>query len=153
MTPFPHTYSVYLTGRASGHGELMTNGLRPLPTAAPREFDGPGDAWTPEALFLAAVNSCFLFTLRAVARAARLEFVEVTVSSDGIVDRRSGTIRFTDIVLRVTLTVSAEVDHARARDILEKTERAGLVSASIATPIRLETEIVNARQELTRRSA
>jgi uncharacterized OsmC-like protein len=30
-------------------------------------FDGPGDAWSPENLLLAAVQSCFLFTFQAVA--------------------------------------------------------------------------------------
>lgn len=142
MTPFPHTYRVSLTGRARGHGELRTGGVQPLPIAAPPEFGGPGDAWSPEALLLAAVESCFLFTLQAVARHARLEFDDVTVDTEGIVDRRDGVTRFTDILLRVALTVPAGTDHERARHLLEKTERTCLVSASLATPIRLETDVV-----------
>jgi organic hydroperoxide reductase OsmC/OhrA len=40
-----------------------------LSTATPEEFGGPGDAWSPELLLLGAVESCFLFTFRAVAHA------------------------------------------------------------------------------------
>lgn len=50
-----------------------------------------------------------------------------------------------DIVLRPTLAVAAGTDHERVQRLLEKTEKACLVSASLSTPIRLEPIIqVNA---------
>ena len=153
MKPFPHSYRVYMTGRASGYADLMTGNLRPLRTAPPPQFDGPGDAWSPEDLFLAAIESCFLFTVQAVARQARLDFIDLDLDVEGTVDRRSGTTRFTEIVLRAVLSVPAGIDHVRARAVLEKTEHACLVSASIATPIRLEAQVVDARPEVLRPSA
>jgi len=46
-------------------------GLPDLRLEAPSDFGGPGDAWSPEHLLLVAVQSCFLLTLRAVARGGR----------------------------------------------------------------------------------
>jgi organic hydroperoxide reductase OsmC/OhrA len=87
-----------------------------LPTAPPSDFDGPGDAWSPEHLLLAAVETCFLFTLRAVARASRIDFMSLDLSAEGTVDRRDGAMRFTEIVLRPRLTLppGGEADKARA---------------------------------------
>jgi organic hydroperoxide reductase OsmC/OhrA len=143
MTPFPHHYSAQLRGGPVAYAELTASGIPPIRTAPPAQFDGPGDAWSPEELFLAAVASCFLFTLRAVARLAKLEFVQLDLKADGVVDRPERTSRFTEIVLRAILTVPDVADHAKAAAVLEKTKSACLVSASISTPIRLETEVRN----------
>jgi peroxiredoxin-like protein len=142
VQPLPHRYQVSLQGRAHGHGLLGSAGLPDLHTAAPPEFGGPGNAWSPEHLLLASVESCFLFTLRAVAKASGLEFAALDLTSEGIVDREDGTTRFTDIVLRPRLTISPHADRDLAERILQKAERACLVTASLKTSVRLEPEIV-----------
>jgi organic hydroperoxide reductase OsmC/OhrA len=62
----------------------------------------------------------------------------------GTVDRQDGRVRFTEIVLRPRLTVPPGADRERILRVLEKTERACLVSASLSAPVRLEPEIVGA---------
>jgi organic hydroperoxide reductase OsmC/OhrA len=144
MKPVPHRYRARLSGGPLAYAELTANGAPALRTAPPALFDGPGDAWSPEELFLAAIESCFLFTLRAVARLSKLEFVNLQLDTEGVVDRRDRVIRFTDIVLRASLTVPAGTDRDAALAVLEKTKAACLVSASISTPIRLEADIQDA---------
>ncbi len=141
MKPFPHEYDVDLSGGPAGYAVLSTPGLPDLSTAPPADFDGPGDAWSPEHLLLAAVQTCFLFTLRAVARASKVDFVNLELGATGIVDRQDGVTRFTGIVLRPRLVIAAGTDRARALHVLEKSEKHCLVSASLSTPIRLEPEI------------
>jgi peroxiredoxin-like protein len=142
MKPLPHRYDVQLKGGPAGHGRLLSVGRPALATAPPREFDGPGDAWSPEHLLLASVDACFLFTFRAVARASSLDFVDLNVHAEGTVDRHAGVTRFTDIVLRPRLTVRPGTDRERVARALMKTEKACLVSASLATPVRIEAEVV-----------
>jgi peroxiredoxin-like protein len=113
-----------------------------LAAAPPSDFDGPGDAWSPEHLLLAAVQTCFLFTLRAVAQASRIEFTSLELSGEGTVDRRDGGMRFTEIVLRPRLKLPAGADENKARRVLEKSEKGCLVTASLSVPVRLEPEIV-----------
>ncbi len=110
--------------------------------APPREFGGPGDAWTPEHLFLGAVEACFLFTFRAVARASKLDFINVNVHAEGTVDRYAGVTKFTEIILRPRMTFAHGVDRAKVAAILAKTEKNCLISASLTTPVRVEAEIV-----------
>lgn len=141
MKPFPHQYDVHLTGGPDGYAPLSGPGLPDLRTAPPADFDGPGDAWSPEHLLLAAVQACLLFTLRAVARASKVAFVTLEVDAVGTVDRREGVTRFTEIVLRPRLVIPAGGDRARALHVLEKSEKGCLVTASLSTPVRMEPEI------------
>lgn len=141
MKPLPHHYDVHLTGGPSGYADVSSAGIPALRTAPPADFDGPGDAWSPEHLLLAAVQTCFLFTLRAIARQAKVEFVALELDAGGTVDRQTGVTSFTEIVLHPRLTIPPGTDPARAQAVLEKTEKACLVSASLATPIRIELEI------------
>ncbi len=142
MKPLPHVYDARVIGGPAGHATLSAPGLPDVNSAPPADFGGPGDAWSPEHLLMAAVETCFLFTFRAVARASKVEFTSLEVSGAGTVDRKEGVTRFTEIVLRPRLTLSAGADRDTALRALEKSERACLVSASLSTPIHLEPEIV-----------
>lgn len=142
MHPLPHHYRARLTATAQGYAQLTSEGRPPLETASPVEFGGPGDAWSPEHLLLGSVQACFLLTLRAVAAAMRIEVLRVEVEAAGTVDRQDGVMRFTEIVLQPTVTVAAGTDLERVPKLVEKTERNCLVSASLLTPVRLDTRVV-----------
>jgi peroxiredoxin-like protein len=141
MKPLPHRYEVRIAGGPEGRATLASPGVPDLATAAPADFGGPGDAWSPEQLLLAAVESCFVMTFRAIAQASRIDFTSLAVDAQGIVDRADGGMRFTEIVLRPRLALPAGADPTRVRRALEKAEKTCLVSASLSTPIRLEPEI------------
>ena len=90
---------------------------------------------------LASVQACFLFTLRAVARRSRMEFTRLELSATGTVARIDGVTRFTEIILRPQVTVPSGTDRGRMLDILARSEKACLVSASLSTPVVVEPEI------------
>jgi peroxiredoxin-like protein len=141
MKPLPHRYAVRIAGGPAGHATLASSGVPDLATAAPADFGGPGDAWSPEQLLIAAVEACFLLTFRAIAQASRIEYTSLGVEGEGIVDRVNGAMRFTEIVLRPRVGLPAGADPTRVRRALEKAEKTCLVSASLSTPIRLEPEV------------
>jgi len=115
MKPLPHLYEVSLSGGPTGHATLLAAGVPPLRSAPPKEFDGPGDAWSPEQFLLAAVGTCFMFTFRAVARGSKFDYSSLDLSGSGTVDREKGTTRFTEIVLRPRLTLPNGADPERAK--------------------------------------
>ena len=141
MKPLPHTYTVRIAAGPTGHATLTSPGVADLPTAPPLEFDGSGDAWSPEQLLLAAVASCFLLTFRAVAKHSRLEFTSVSIESEGIVDHVDGRTRFTDVVLRPKVAVSAVADTHRVQRALEKAEVNCIVTASLAARLTVEPAV------------
>src|SRR5262245_39852512 len=142
MKQLPHLYEVTLSSAPKGYATLSTDGAPALRSAPPKDFDGPGDAWSPEHLLLASVESCFLFTFRAVAEASKFDFLSLEVSGSGTVDRKDGATRFTDIVLRSRLELPKGTDTERAKRMLEKGKNACLVTASLSVPVRVESNIV-----------
>ena len=72
---------------------------------------------------LAAVEACFLLTLRSVAKASKLEFTSLELAGQGTVDRKEGVTRFTEIVLRPRLKVPAGTDMERARRCSRRAKR------------------------------
>ena len=142
MTPFPHRYETHLEAGPSGYAEISSTGLPDLLMEAPADFDGPGDAWSPEHLLLASVEACFLLTFRAVARISKLEFAHLEVDAAGIVDRQDGVTRFVEITLRPKLVVAAGTDRERASRTLQKAEKSCLITASLSTAVRLEPQII-----------
>jgi organic hydroperoxide reductase OsmC/OhrA len=141
MKPLPHEYEVDLAGTPSGYATISAPGLPDLTAAPPHEYDGPGDAWSPEHLLLAAVSTCFLFTFRAVARASHAEFVDVDAHTSGTVAKVAGVVRFTDIAVRATVTIPAGGDVERLRQAIDKTAAHCLVSSSLTTEVRVEAVI------------
>ncbi len=142
MTPLPHQYDVTLVGGPSGYARITSSDLPVLPVAAPADFGGPGDAWSPEHMLLASVQACFLLTMREIAKLSQVTFTSLESSISGTVDRQDGVMRFTEIVIRPRLRVAAGTNHARAIRVMEKSEQACLISASLSTPIRLEPEVI-----------
>ena len=141
MKPLPHQYEVALSGDPKGYATLLAGGMPPLRSAPPKDYDGPGDAWSPEHLLLAAVETCFMFTFQAVAQASKFDFLSLELSGSGTVDRKDGATRFTEIILRPKLRLPKGADPERARRMLEKGEKTCLVTASLSVPVRLEAEI------------
>jgi organic hydroperoxide reductase OsmC/OhrA len=90
---------------------------------------------------MAAVESCFLFTLRAVAAASKVKFTTFELSGVGRLERKEGATRFTEIVLHPRVTLPAGSDSAAAERALEKAKNVCFVSASLTASVRLEPEI------------
>jgi organic hydroperoxide reductase OsmC/OhrA len=109
--------------------------------APPVEFDGPGDAWSPEQLLVAAVESCFLFTLRAVAAASKVEYTSIHITGEGLLQRKEGVLRITEVVLRPVLSLPAGSDSGAAAQMLEKSAKLCFLSTSLSAPVRLEPRI------------
>ena len=79
MHPFPHHYVVTATARPSGDVPLAAEGLRVIESAMPKEFDGPGNQWSPESVLAAAVADCFVLTFRAVAVGFKFSWISLDV--------------------------------------------------------------------------
>lgn len=149
MQAFPHRYRVNGTGRITGDVELTGDRLRPLHSASPAEFDGPGDRWSPETLLVGAVADCFILTFRAVAKASRLSWVSLDCDVTGTLDRVDRVTQFTRFDMTAHLVVPAGADADVARRALEKAESNCLISNSMKASIALIATVdVEASTEL-----
>jgi peroxiredoxin-like protein len=135
--------------RTTAHWTVHTRGIvegegipRTINFAAPPEFGGEPGLWTPEHLLLAAVSTCYVATLRAVAEASKVEFISLELNVEGSIEKQEGGFRFTRILLRPTISIEKEEGRERVVRLLEKAERACLISRSLACATLLEPKIL-----------
>ena len=141
MQGFPHHYPVTATASQDSLVRLDSPGVPDLVSAAPAEFDGPGDQWSPESLLVAAVADCFILTFRAIARASRLDWNGLECTTVGTLNRVERVTRFTHLDVTARLQVPEGVDMERAKLLLEKAEQSCLVTNSMTADVSLTTDI------------
>ncbi|HLN97193.1 MAG TPA: OsmC family protein [Pyrinomonadaceae bacterium] len=135
-------YSTEVEWTGQRGGDLRSPVLPNLHVDAPPEFKGHDGAWTPEHLFVASVNSCFMTTFLAIAENSKLEFTSFKADARGKLEKLEGQgWVMTEITLHPQLVVSHARDAERASRILQKAERGCLISNSVKSQIRMEPEV------------
>ena len=116
--------------------ELKKENNSCIEVATPPEFPkGIPGIWSPEHLFTAAVSSCLMTTFLAIAENSKLSFINFHCSSKGKLEKIDGQLMMSEIVLQPTVTINREEDREKAMRILEKSEKACLISNSIKSKI------------------
>lgn len=141
MHPYPHRYAVTTTATATGEVLVESPGLETLHSAPPREFDGPGDKWSPETLLVAALADCFILTFRAVARASKYDWTALECQVEGVLERPDKASLFTGFKLEALLKVPPGTDLERGRALLEKAEHGCLISNSLSGTKQLTAKV------------
>jgi peroxiredoxin-like protein len=142
MEAFPHHYRA---GFTTASGELTLTlasaGLAPLVCAAPAEFGGPGDQWSPETLLVGAIASCFALSFRSVAEASKFEWRRLDCQVDGTLDRQDRVTRFTAVALSVELEIDAAASAERAERLLHKAEEICLITNSMNAEVSFQARV------------
>jgi len=112
-----------------------------MDSAAPVEFDGPGDFWSPEHLMVAAVADCYAITFQGIARRSKLPFESLTCSVEGTLDRLDNVTRFTSFIVRPHLQLADDAHVELARRILVRAEETCLITRSLNATIALDIQI------------
>ena len=106
--------------------------LPEITLAIPKEFEGPGNGYSPEDLYALALENCFIATFKVMAERSRLEFESIIVEVTLTVDRNEKKVPWmakTDF--KVTLTGASNPD--KASRLLAKTETSCFVLNSVKT--------------------
>jgi peroxiredoxin-like protein len=141
MQAFPHHYRVDSEATHSSEVILRSNGVRDLPSTAPKEFGGSGREWSPEGLLVAAVADCFIFSFKAIATASKLTWEHISCQAVGTLDRVDRVTQFTLFEFQVTLRVPAEADPALAERLLKKAENICLITNSLKAECSLNYDL------------
>lgn len=141
MSNFPHHYRASASAQNEGLVSLEADGVPEIKSAAPKEFGGPGDQWSPEDLLVGAVADCFVLSFRAIAQMSKFNWTSLKCEVSGTLDKVERAIQFTEINVKAHLTIPADADSARAQKLLEKAEQTCFITNSLKVDPHLETSI------------
>jgi peroxiredoxin-like protein len=129
----------------------VASGKLPLIEAgAPPEFKGRAGVWSPEHLFVASLNTCFMLTLLAIAEFSKIAIVSFSSSAKGKLEKiAGGTYQVTEIVVKPRVVIASANDLARMPRIFEKAKENCFVSNSIKSTIKIEPEVFHHQRQTT----
>lgn len=141
MQDFPHLYRASAGAGPEGPVVVSADAVPDIHTAAPAEFGGPGDQWSPETLLVAAIVDCFILSFKAIARASKVEWLELRCEGEATLDRVDRVTRFTAVQLKATLRIPEGTPPERAERILQKAEESCLITNSLLAETHLEAQL------------
>ena len=134
-------YQSRLVWDAGRRASALVGGKPVVPVSSPPEFKGDPVCWSPEDMLVAAADACLLMTFLAYSQREELELVKYESSADGALEFADGRYRFTEVILRPSLTFRTEDDAEIARMVLEEAHRDCIITNSITAVVKLEPEI------------
>ena len=141
MQDYPHNYVVAASAQSDSNVTLASSGLSNLKSAAPAEFGGPGDQWSPETLLVAAVADCFILSFKAIARASNLDWTSLGCDVDGVLEKVDRVTQFTAFHISATLEIPESTRAEKAERLLAMAEKSCLITNSLIADSHLETEV------------
>ncbi|WP_166966641.1 OsmC family protein [Yeosuana marina] len=145
-----HEYNVDIAWTQDRKGMMCSPELRKndsnekncIEVATPPDFDkGIPNIWSPEHLFTAAVSSCLMTTFLAISEYSKFDFISFKCGSKGILEKIDGKFVMSEVLLFPEVFISDEDQKDKALRILEKSEKACLISNSITSKITMEPKI------------
>lgn len=105
--------------------------------SVPKEFEGPGEAFSPEDLYLLAIQNCFIGTFKVFAEHSKLTYTNLEVTSNLIVDKDEHSKPWMDRI-HLQITFSGVSDERRLKLLVNKTLETGFILRSVKTKITSE---------------
>jgi organic hydroperoxide reductase OsmC/OhrA len=135
-------YATRLAWSDGRSGTLSAEGRPDLAVSSPPEFRGEPGRWTPEHLFVAAIEICTMTTFAALAERAGLEIRGYASEASGRLERVEGGFQFTRVVLRLRIALADPAAREAAAKVLEEAHEACLIGRSIRAEVVIEPEFV-----------
>ena len=136
------TFRTSTTWTEGTSGTVASEGKPSLKVSNPVEFRGEPGIWTPEDMFVAAVEACHMATFLSFAAKKELPIISYTSHANGVLEYIEGDYRFTRIVIFPTIVVGASVSEAVVHATLREAQRHCLVANSIASIVEVNPTLV-----------
>lgn len=138
--PFSYETNVkWVEGKA---GVIAGLGVPPVSFAAPPEFGGAGQSWTPEHFYLAAAEACLMNTFLSVAEASGLAIESYVSDARATLEWVEGSgFRMTRIEITPKIRVASEAVFEKTTRLIQKAEKLCLVARSMTATIVVSPQI------------
>jgi organic hydroperoxide reductase OsmC/OhrA len=118
-------------------GRTSAPGKSEIDLGSPPEFKGEAGVWSPEELFVGALNGCLMLTFVAMAQAKGLQFVAYESAAEGLLENTDGKYRITEVSVTPNLVLKSQADLETARTIMGTVEENCFISNSITATVKL----------------
>ncbi|MEW6511010.1 MAG: OsmC family protein [Bacteroidota bacterium] len=140
LKTFEYTTTTSWTGDRTGI--IGSGGKTDVRVASPPEFKGIPGVWTPEDLYVAAIDLCHMTTFLAFAARKGIALKEYSSAARGVLEFAEGGYRFTKVVLSPTIVVGAGADRALVAAAVEEAHQNCLIGRSVTAEVEIRPAII-----------
>lgn len=153
MTSDSHNFACHLvwTGAARGGTDragvysrdlrIDMEGKPSLVASAAPGFHGDPSLHNPEDLLVAAVSACHCLSYLAVCANAGVQVIGYEDAASGTLAKVDRVMRFTEVVLRPTVTITEDSSAEKAKALHDKAHAICFIANSVSFPVRYEPRI------------
>jgi peroxiredoxin-like protein len=147
MSAVEHNYEVSVAWLTDRKGvmtspELTTSVEVATPPQFPKGMEG---IWSPEHLFVAAVNSCLMTTFLSIAENSKFEYISFNSKAIGKLEMVDGKYMMSEVTLMPEIEIVDEQQKERAERVLQKSETNCLISNSVKSKDYFSTKLLKLR--------
>lgn len=143
MADLVHHYETRAEWTADRRGTVSAPNRHTIEFGAPPEFGGTDDVWSPEHLCVAAVNTCVLLTLLAVAANSKVPLKACSASASGTLEKVEGRGPvITRVAVKLAVTIGPDVARDNVDRLIKIAEKNCFVSNSLQASVSVEPEVV-----------
>ena len=134
----------YTTGLRWDEGKLgmmSSDGKPEIRISSPREFKGEPGHWTPEDLFVGAIEMCQMLTFLALAQKQQLTLVSYKSTARGTLEFVDSQYRFTRVVIMPCVTIEAPGTEAMVQTLMKEAHNRCLVANSVTAVVEVNPSV------------
>lgn len=120
---------------------MEIHGKPPLIGSSDPAFRGDPALWNPEDMLVAALSSCHALSYLALCARVRIPVIAYRDEATGMMDKKDGKIRFTEVVLHPHVMIAAGADLAKAVGLHHKAHELCFIANSVNFPVRNEPQV------------
>jgi len=135
MKRMSFTYNNSVRWTEQKKGLLSCDGKPDIEIATPPEFKGHPGIWSPEDLFVAAVNMCIMTTFLHYIEKENIVIRSYESFAEGILGMANGRLSFSKIKIKPAVLVAKKDDAEEVKRIFEVAEQRCLISNSIKSEV------------------
>jgi len=125
----------WLGGKA---GKMSSEGKPEFRVASPPEFRGEAGVWSPEDLFVAAVETCTMTTFISLVERRKLPVISYASEATGTLEYKEGGFRMTKVVVKPEITIGDQESFAETELAVHDAHTHCLITNSITSIVDVE---------------
>jgi peroxiredoxin-like protein len=128
-------------GGRNDTGTIETKNLKTM-VSIPPEMDGPGIGTNPDEMLLGAAATCYVITLASMIERSRIDKLDLTMESEGIVDVTNGVITYKRIIHKPVVTIRQDTQEkvlTLLQKLAIKAEQSCMISRALKGNVEIET--------------
>ncbi len=144
METIAHYYNVSVKWESDRKGllsspELISNVEVVTPPQFPKGIEG---IWSPEHLFVAAINSCLMTTFLSISENSKLDYISFESNAKGKLEVVDGKYMMSEVELEPVLLIKDIQQKEKAERVLQKSEANCLISNSVKSKIIFNPKVI-----------